>query len=235
MEGKIGQVLRCLLPFPCQQQAPQVAGRGKALHRRAVVGVADPLQRYRLRTPLGGQPPQLRQILHRKDVVRLLQNLRHPLSKHPPHCALPRLGEGDARRQFLLEGKLHLRVLQGVGGLLEQGQVGVLRAKAEPVHTAHRPDQLHRPKRKALCPRTGVTDRQLEDKIRPALQGRCRAHPFGQDGRRTALGKVRAHHHRDVAGAPLPQLGKLPGMALVKGIIFRNDGCRLHIKCLLSG
>ena len=118
-------------------------------------------------------------------------------------------------------------MLQGVGGLLEQGQVGVLRAKAEPVHTAHRPDQLHRPKRKALRPRTGVTNWQLEDKIRPALQGRCRAHPFGQDGRRTALGKVRAHHHRDVGGTAaavrVPCALDVVGVSAVEGVVFRHD------------
>ena len=168
-------------------------------------------------------------VFHRKIVIGPIQQSSQPFVRTdgfhrrlPCRCKAARPGGKPAFQLSAIDF-----AVQHPGGVHQQGSVRRFGPEHQRITPGGRKD-AHPGPGKGLCPRAGTGGRKRKYKVCPALQRRLHPHAFRQKGQCPALGQPAAHGHCNMLCAHGTRLRQLPCMAVVKGVVFRNDACKLH-------
>ena len=168
-------------------------------------------------------------VFHCQIVVGLIQQCgqRRARTKRFHRC-LPRSGKASGTGgQLLFQLGAVGCAAQHPGSFHQQDRIRRLCPEHQRIAPGSGKDAHPRPG-KSLCPRAGTGCRQGKYQICPALQCGLHPHRFRQQRQAPALGQPAAHGHRHMLCAQRLCLRQLPCMAVVKGVVFRNDACKLH-------
>ena len=190
---------------------------------------AEPLDREGLHG--GAEPAQRFDVFDAQRVVRLGKEGGDPAAQLGRRL-LPCLGKGDSPFEMIREqlGKAGIR--EGIGCRFEGGHIAAFAAEAQHLHAAQRIEQRYRAEGESFRRGQRPRRRQLQHQIRPAREGSPGPVRLGQQGGFPPLDKVAAHDGDDMGRAAPAVRGAgaldMMGMAVVKGVVFRDDAGNLQ-------
>ena len=168
-------------------------------------------------------------ILYGKIIVGLVQQCGDVCPRAQRlHRRLP--GGGKAARPSgkpLPERGAVCFAAQHPGSFLQQGGVRGLCPKDQCVAPGSCQNAHARPG-KGLGTGAGAGRGQGKHKVCPAGQRRLHPHWLRQKRQRTPLSKPAAHGNSHPLRPQCPRLCQLPCVAVVEGVVLRNDACKLH-------
>ena len=168
-------------------------------------------------------------ILYGKIIVGLVQQCGDVCPRAQRlHRRLP--GGGKAARpsgKLLPERGAVCFAAQHPGSFLQQGGVRVLCPKDQRIAPGSGQNAHPRPG-KSLGTGAGAGRGQGKHKVCSAGQRRLHPHRLRQQRQRPPLGKPAAHGYGHPLRPQRPCLCQLPCVAVVEGVVLRNDACKLH-------
>ena len=165
-------------------------------------------------------------VLNPQDVVGAAQQFPAP-RQHCLQGGRPGRRKSLALRQTAAQFRLQRRLVQQAGSFQQAGGVGRLGAERQRI-AAKRAEKMYPGRGEILRPGAGIRPGQRHNQVCPGLQRRLHPHGLRQQRHTAALHRPAAHAHGDGLRPAGAQHGQLGRVAVVEGVIFRNDADKVH-------